>query len=409
MQAPSIDAPAADWLVYGDSLQQSGDPRGELIGLSHAVAEGKITADVRDAYVKEHAAALLGDAAAFLDSYRFDWRFCIPLAVTVPIGANDGDRHLALLGTPIASELRAITLVGHTDARAPVSLEPAMKALELRRPPALRSFTFVDDRASKASMLVSFDFSPRPNLVTLGSLLPFFAFAEELHLDVADSYQLDLSPMDAPELRAFTLNNLRFGDYDSASTMLGRLAEANLPKLERYAVRLTETWTANIPAEDNPYLPIYSERYAARAAEAEEDLEDGEEPGPNRYETEADTGDTEGVDWNGELDDLLEVLRGCPLKHLALTGFTSSRALVEALDRLGFAPTLETLGLSDSALDDSDATWIAGHPAKFAGLSRIVVERTNLTDAGAQTLKKLGPEIVHSHADAVYRYVVGSE
>ncbi|MDQ3338162.1 MAG: hypothetical protein M4D80_23600 [Myxococcota bacterium] len=405
MQAPSIDAPSADWLVYGDSLQEAGDPRGELIGLSHAVAEGKTTADVRDAYVKEHAKALLGEAAPFLETYRFDWRFCLPLAVTVRIGANDGDRMLALLRTPLAAELRAITLVGHTDARAPVSLAPAMKELELRRPPALRSFTFVDERASKASMLISTDYEPPPNLVSFGSIVPFFAFAEEIQLDVADSHQLELSPMAAPELRAFTLKSLRFADYDSAAVMLGRLAEAKLPKLERYAVRLTETWFTNIAAEDNPYLPVYSEREAERVAEAAEEGEERE----NRYETEADEGDTEGIDWNGEIGALLELLAGCPLKHLALTAFNSSRTLIEAIDRVGLAPTLETLDLSDSSLGDEDATWIASRPARFAGLKKIIAERTSLSDAGIKTLKKLGPEIVASRGTNSYRYVVGSE
>src|SRR5215204_2997850 len=117
MQPPSLDAPNADWLVYADALQQAGDPRGELMGLAHAVAEGKITADVRDAYVKERG--LLGDAAEFLRAYDFDWRLS---GVRVRVGAGDPNVVAPLLASPLGRELRAITLVGHTDNRAPVDL-----------------------------------------------------------------------------------------------------------------------------------------------------------------------------------------------------------------------------------------------------------------------------------------------
>ena len=408
MEAPAIDAPAADWLVYGDALQEQGDPRGELIGLSLAVAEGRMTADVRDAYIKEHAVALLGpNAAPYLETYRFDdWRFCIPFAATVRVGASDGDRDLRILDSPIASELRAFTLVGHTDGQVPANLTAVMKSLERRRPKTMRSFTFVDERASRSRSLISPDWEPNPNLVTFGPLRPFFAFAEELHLEVADSHQLELAPIDAPELRAFTLNSLRFGEYDNADTMVNRLLDASLPKLERFAVRLTEAWTANIPLEEDAYVPVYSQRYAE---EAIEDEEAGEEPRSNRYETDADYGDCEGVPWDDQLGDLLVFLVACPLKHLAFTGFTSSRSLLEGLARVGFAPTLETLDLSDSTLEDSDAMFIAEHPARFGQLKKIIVERTNLTAAGAQSLEKLGAEVVHSEGIRAYRYVVGSE
>jgi hypothetical protein len=113
MEAPALDAPAAEWLVYGDSLQTRGDPRGALIRDPHAVAEGKADESVREAYVKEHAAALLGDAAAFVDTCRFDWRHPLPVAVRVRLGAHDGDHRLALLQSPLGRGLREIALVGH--------------------------------------------------------------------------------------------------------------------------------------------------------------------------------------------------------------------------------------------------------------------------------------------------------
>lgn len=73
---------------------------------------------------------------------------------------------------------------------------------------------------------------------------------------------------------------------------------------------------------------------------------------------EADEGDSAGVDWR-VLDGLLAKLARAPLVELALTGFESSRSLLEALDRVGFAPTLQTLDLSDSTLGDADAAWMS--------------------------------------------------
>jgi hypothetical protein len=233
-------------------------------------------------------------------------------------------------------------------------------------------------------------------------------FAEELHLHVADSYQLEgLSPMQAPELRAFTLNSLRFSDWEDAQTMAQRLGEAELPKIERYAVRLTETWFANIALEDNPYLPVYSERYV-EDEDGDEDGDEGDEPRADRYD-EADEGEPGGVNWN-VLDELLQVLAKSPLRQLALTAFHESRSLLESLARSGLPAKLEELDLSDSDLDDSDATWMASNPKQFARLKRLVVRNTRLGERGAQTLAKLGPEVVYTPGRGVsHRYVVGQE
>lgn len=59
---PASDAPAAEWLVFADALQQQGDPRGELIALIHAGDVAK-----RDAHLRQHAQALLGQAATLVE------------------------------------------------------------------------------------------------------------------------------------------------------------------------------------------------------------------------------------------------------------------------------------------------------------------------------------------------------
>jgi hypothetical protein len=401
MEAPPIDAPAAEWLVYGDSLQTKGDPRGALISISHAIAEGKADESVRDAYLKEHAAALLEDAAGFLDSYRFDWQFLLPLAVRVRLGARDGDHQLALLGTPLGRELRELALVGHTDQRESVDLSRAMHAALERRPAHLTRFAFIDERAAQAHMLISRDYAPSQNLVLFGSVVPFFAVAAEIRIAVADAQQLELAPIVGPHLETFTLDCLRFSDYSDSAPMLRQFESAELPELARLRLRLTETWVANIPLEETPYLPVYSQRY-------EDEVDEDDEPVVNRYEEEADGGDHVGPNWDA-LGELLAKLATAPLKELALTGFETARPIIEAMDRVGFAPSLEVLDLSDSSLDDEDCAWIAAHPATFGKVRKLVVERTRVTEVGAATLRKLRVEVVHGGAHVAYRYVVGSE
>ena len=68
---PPLDAPDDQWLVYADALQEAGDPRGELIALNHDVEKGGATQQ-RDAFVKQHAEALLGAAGAHLQAYGLD-------------------------------------------------------------------------------------------------------------------------------------------------------------------------------------------------------------------------------------------------------------------------------------------------------------------------------------------------
>jgi hypothetical protein len=53
---------------------------------------------------------------------------------------------------------------------------------------------------------------------------------------------------------------------------------------------------------------------------------------------------------------------------------------------------------------------MAAHPALFRALDRLVLERTAIGAAGLASLRKLGPQIVHSEGSgARYRYVVGQE
>ncbi|HEU0029339.1 MAG TPA: hypothetical protein VFQ53_01815 [Kofleriaceae bacterium] len=393
MKRPPIDAPASDWLVYGDSLQTTGDPRGELVSLSHAVAEGKASADVRDALVERHAEAVLGPAiAAKRAAYRFGWKYCLLDSVEIRVTRDDDAGELvgAVLKSPAAEELRELVIVGVGNG---VNLAKAVYELEVERvPPRLSSIALVDETAAKASMLVSRDFDPGANLVALGPLQGLWKLPlQHLRLEVADAHQVELGTIDAPELRSFTLRDLRFGE---GPDVIGALERANMPKLEELELRLVEEFGANIVAEDNPYVPVYSD---------DEDFED-------RYDEAEDGENYNPIDWT-QLEGLLRKLRDLPLRRLALTSFDNWESLLETIGRVGLPRTLKELDLSDSSFDEAAAAWVTKHPELVRHLERLVIERVSLDDpARLALLAKVGPQIVHSSDGApTYRYVVGSE
>lgn len=389
---PSFESPASEWLVYGDALQEANDVRGELVGLSHAVDEGRTEAGLRDAYVQRYATPLLGQAADQRAKYTLRWKFSELAAVEVRIGPDDDGPALvrAILEAPTAELLTDVTLVGVPDGARRVDLSPAMDLLGGAR--QITTLGLVDDRARSSKMLVSRDFDAGENLVTFGSFAPFLERLVGLSFDVADSQAIaGLEGLSAPELRSFALRSLRFADWEDASTMSGRLATATWPKLESLELRLVETWVANVPNEVEVYIPVYS----AEDYDGRDDTDDG---------------DIEGVNWRTDLAPVLATVKSAPLKRLALTSFVSTRSVLEALETSGLLSVIEVLDLSDSALGDSDVDWIAEHADLFANLRQLVIERTAITPAGVARIEKLGPKVAASEGPgASYRYVVGQE
>lgn len=390
MDRPALDAPAADWLVYGDSLQLAGDPRGELISLAHAVAEGRAEAAVRDAHIRRHWKALLGKCPPTTHAYELAWHYCLVRAAVVRVRPDEPDPVGPLLGAPAAAALEAIEVRGVPTTRG-VDLALAVQQLATRAPASCRSFSIIDERAAASAMLVSSEWEPDMNLVTLGPLAALWPRAEALSLEVADAHQLALGDIDAPALRSFALRSLRFTETDSAGPLVSQLAAARWPELASFELRLTETWNANVPLERDPYIPVYSA------------------PGREEEFDEFDHGRRMSVDWS-RLAPLLKSLAACPLRRLALTSCSSSRSLLEAIARGPLPPSLEELDLSDGAIVDADVAWMLSHPAAFQPLRRIVLERTSVTAAAAADLRRLGPEVIHSEGEAPgYRYVVGQE
>ncbi len=393
---PSLDAPSSEWLVYADALQEARDPRGELIVLNHAVESGKTPAADRDAYVAKHAEALLGKGAN-AESYRLGWKHCFIDSADVLLHPEDAaDKVIdTLFSSPAAANIRSVSLVGVPKGETRVDLSKAMEVLASKLPKTCKSVAFVDDRAAKTTMLASRDFDPDQNLVQLGDLAPFFANPniESIELTVADSEQVGLGNINAPNLKSFTLSSLRYGvdPYnDETVSLTNTLANATWPRLESLAVRLTETWMANVIEDSDAYVSHYA---------GNEDWEDRMD--------EAEDGENEGVNWR-QLRGLFDSLKKTPLKRLALTSFDSASTLLDCIEQAGLPPKLEELDLSDSSL--SDAEWFTKNKELIAPLKRLVLERTTMSDEDAKKLATLGPEIKHSSGHgARYRYVVGSE
>ncbi len=391
----SFDAPASEWLVWGDALQETGDVRGELVGLSHAVDEGRTPAGLRDAYVTRYATQLLGHAANHLAHYKLHWKYCELSAVEVRIGTDDDGTGIlsAILDAPTGELLHDVTLVGSFEVPGE-SVDLAAEMAVLGKVQRITSLGLVDERARNARMLVSRDFDADENGVSLGWLAPFWNRLQHLSFDVADSYQLaDLENVDAPELRSFALRNLHFSDWEDAHTMCNRLAKAKWPKLESFELRLVESFVANVPNEIDPYIPVYSA-----------------EDGGGRDDT--DDGESEGIAWDSELPPVLATLSQCPLRRLALTSFESSGRVLEALAASGLLPMLEELDLSDSNLGPEDVEWFVEHRELFTTVRRLILQHTSIGEEGARRLADLGPQLSYSEAPsrgARYRYVVGQE
>lgn len=391
MNAPRPEAPAAEWLVFADSLQSKGDPRGELIALADAGDLGK-----RDAHVKAHADALLGPAAKHLGgplTIDWKWGFIDSAEIAGDASVNFVAVLEALVGGPYAEHLRSLTLTGLTPTTTNVDLSPAVQ--RAAKVASLQHVRLVDKRAAGVSTLVSRDYDPEENLVGFGSLDPLWTLPALRSLEVvmADVRQLEPGTIRSSTLTDLTVHGLRFagsgyGDGDP-NDLAQALGAASLPALASLDLRLCEQWTANVPDDSDAYRPY----------------------GPGGDEG-VDDGEPEGAIWGGELGPTLAMLAKSPsLKQLRLTSFDNSAALLEALNEHGLPSSLEELDLSGSMVDEACVPLFEAN-AGYRKLKRLVVEDTRLNEKAFAALKKLIPEVIGEPGERYlprFRYVVGME
>ena len=392
---PTLDDPKDSWLVYADALQSAGDARGELIMLSAAVADGSGSSD-RDAYLERHADELFGSLAPHRAKLDIDWQWCVPRVLSVEIEPQDDAKALvqAVLDSPLGTTMQTLRIVAQTPRLKRVELGPALGRVSEQLPPSCTGLELIDARAKQSRILVSSDYDPGRNLVEFGSLNMLWAIPhlQKLHLYVADTAQIKLGKIDAPQLRDFALLGLRWAEpYGGPTSMSEAFAAASWPKLERLALRIPETLTYSWPDQYGAYVPV--DRY-------EEENE--------YYEDYGDDGWGEPIDWSAELGGLLDSLKKTEIEQLSLTSFASSAQLLEALETHGLPATLETLDLSESDLSDEDAGWIAAHARLFAGLKTLDLRDTLIQNP--DPLEALAPEVLHSAGGgAIYRFAVGME
>ena len=408
MPRPALDAPTDDWLVYADTLQQAGDPRGELIVLHHEVEKGG-RPKKRDGFIAEHAAMLLGPAARHQEVYRLTWKWCLIEAAELRVdGDSVGEAEAALtalFAAPAAESLHSLTLTGVVDrGEEPIDLSAAVAALATAWPASCKSLRLIDQRAEKCTRLVSRDWEPGENLVRFGELGAVLALPglESLHITTADPHALRLGAPDdpddqikAPDLRHFTLHGLRYAEaYGNEPLDLSTdLAQASWPHLESFDLRIPETWVASYVEDSDAYHTPYSDMDIA----------------PDHHD-ELDDGDNEGVNWSRELGPLLASLSSLPLKRLALTSFDSADTLVQALVSHGLPATLEELDLSQSSLSSREVATLLGHRQLLGNLKTLDIRQTRVSKKNAEKLAEIIPEVRHSSGGgAVHRYIVGME
>lgn len=434
---PRPDASADEWLVYADALQERNDPRGTLIVLEEGVRTGKTSPAKRDAFLRD-SEALLGPARKHLDAYRLTWRWGTLAKVEVVFrsGPKKQKKTPKIDVTPLEAILRApafvsapsatLALVGVAErADAKLDLSPAIKLLVARKDRAPTSIEIIDERAARATRLVSRDYEPPTNLVDFGPLdeLGSLPYLESLLLVASDANQLNLAILEAPKLTSFTLRSLCRPEDD----ILGTLAESKCPNLTSIELRLPDTWIANTPDDGGAYLPYYGTDEALPAlppigaADAEspasedtgdEDEEDEEaEDQEDDFDWSDDHEELTPASWDGLRPALARFKTMKSLRRLALHGSESVSAIVTMLFAVGLPPGLVELDLSDSALGKAEVKTFVSNKAKLGSLKRLIAKRTLLSDKDVAALRKLGLEVVSSRraGEAEYRYIVGQE
>ena len=366
---PPLDAPDEDWLVWADAMQQIGDLRGELVALAALPAK-------RDAFVKKHATALLGNVVGrhvAKGTYRVTrWRHYRPDEIEVRISdATKGPSLVVdLIRSPHAAYLRGLAIAGVPRRDERLDLRATLGWLrESALPRSLRSLALVDDHARSLEHLVSGDFEPPENRVAFGPLAelwPAFAQIEELRMVVADPGQIQFQVIRLPALRSFTLEAKCW-----AGGLGAMLANSRWPQLTSLELTLCDMFIINERAD------------AGRVV-----------------------GSHRPIDWSGELTPIFEALRGGPLERLALRSFFDVAPVLDAID-VAELPALVELDLSDSAIDREHAGRLANSPL-VSQIRRLVLERVRLPSSrGFEGV----PEVVHSttHTAPAHRYFVTME
>jgi uncharacterized protein (TIGR02996 family) len=325
------------YLVYGDWLQEQGDPLGELVARQAAVAFVPDEQDHRKAamqYLREHESYLVGGLARYRQAVRIDWHmgfiWSAKLWTEVITEEELQGRVLLdwLLGLPTARFLRELWL-GPLDHEGLEQYRAMLEVLLATSRPALRSLHVgvVDGSLVPGSGTDGGDLRP------VGRMLP-----ELRQLEVRVGHA-QLTGLELPKLEGLAL------ELDSATKeTLEALGESGLPELARLELSLS------------------GYRLETR------DLV--------------------------KLVPLFDASRIPKLRQLSLRVNETGDALVELLASSAVLAQLEQLDLSSCGLTDEGAQVIVKNAERYSGLARLDVSRNWLSDDAVDRLTTIsGPEI----------------
>lgn len=247
------DDPAA-YLVLGDALLESGDARGELIGVQHALltSEGNEATKLRKRereLLGTQREALLGKELAAAKGVALDWRLGFVTHATVPVGLPLGGLQRViktLLSSPASRLLRGLTLTFPARDRIDHPVRDLLGQLarsNLRPPPGLRTLTLGTAEADRPGYWVYSDYEACALLDDLSGLFGRFDRLEQLRVDAG------VASLRWGAIESQTLRDFEWVTPHLSSADLQALVQGRWPRLRRIVVWTGGQTTVNTEDE----------------------------------------------------------------------------------------------------------------------------------------------------------------
>jgi uncharacterized protein (TIGR02996 family) len=327
---------ARSYAVYGDWLQQRGDPRGELIALQLAAAEDPTLAVAADKFLVRHRNHFMPGSTR--ESLR--WRNGFIRRITIsPFAKRKADVLQEILGHP-SGRFVAELAIGY-DQPEIGGLQGVIDVLALEPRLALRDLrigaAYLDP---DGSMMQDDQWGHTAMRAAVGRLDELWAALPRLaRLSVA-GHPFQLGTIDAPALVRAHLVTFAMSDQNARS-----IANARWPELERLDVRY-----GSVEVRVTAILDA--------------------------------------------LRRLLERTDMPKLAHLGITGADFADELCDMLATMPVVRQLRELDLSRGQLTDMGAARLAAHPDAFSHLDVLDVSANQLTTAGIEAVRGLAKTVV---------------
>lgn len=323
------------YAVYGDWLQQRGDPRGELIALQIAAEEtgDPALAEVAAAYLARHRDLLLPTGRESLT-----WRAGFIRGITIsPHNPNKAELLEEILAHP-SGRFVAELVIGYEDTGG---LQDAIDVIAMAPRPALRELHLGSSYLDPDGSMIQDD---------IGDVTAIWQ-------DVGDLAALWRAARRLANLTV-TGNKPTFGDIDAPALVRMRVA----------TFALSEPNARSIARARWPMLESLEVRYGMVA--------------------------THGQAVLGEVERLLARTDLPKLVHLGIIGADFADELCAVLPAAPLVRQLRELDLSQGRIGDAGATRLAAHADAFAHLDVLDVSMNRLTPAGVAAIAGIAKTVV---------------